>query len=327
MAKDEAPKDVESQLEALSKKFGVEIGKISDRGEGIDIVTTPSGSLSFDAALGVGGLPRGRVLEFYGKPGGGKTLLTLLAIAEAQKNGGRCAFIDVEHALDPAWATKLGVNMPDLVFTQPDYGEQALEIVNELVKTDAFDIIVLDSTAALCPKSEMEDGIEHQGMALQARMMSKALRILTSTIGKSNSVVIFINQIRENVGVMFGNPETTPGGQALKFYSSVRVNVSKVSKSDVMDGDATTGHAVKVKIVKNKVGVPMKEAQFVINYMTGIDRVDELYTMLVNSNIITTKGPMYYYEGQSWKGKEAVMEWLKADPALQLALREKILKR
>jgi recombination protein RecA len=324
MDKEKKSSDLKSALADLQKRLGLRVSRIEDRDDDLNIEAISSGSLSVNDALGVDGFPRGRVIEIYGKQGSGKTLLSLLTIAEAQKNGGTAAFIDVEHAFDPTWAKKLGVNVEDLYFTQPDYGEQALTAVEELVKTNEFDVIVIDSTAALIPKDELEGELQDHTIALQARMMSKALRRMTAEIGKSKTVVIFINQVRTNPMAMFGNPEVTPGGEALKFYSSVRISVSRKSKSEVIEVDRVVGHTVKIKVVKNKVAPPLREAEFVINYNTGVDRLEELATLALERNIVQARGPMYYFEEASWKGREAFVTELRSEKPLQDAILAKL---
>lgn len=321
MSKDEKEiPDLKSTLADLNKRLDLRVSRIADRDESLTVQGIPSGSLSVDTALGVGGFPRGRIIEIYGKQAGGKTLITLLTIAEAQKAGGTAAFVDVEHAFDPTWAKKLGVDVDNLYFTQPDYGEQALEAVIKLVETNEFDVIVLDSVASLLPKAELEGELTDNGIAIQARMMGKALRTLTPAVGKSKTVVIFINQVRTNPMVMYGSKETTPGGEALKFYSSIRLSVSKKSKSEVLDGDSVVGHVVQMKVVKNKVAPPFKEAEFTINYMTGVDRLEELATLALTKDIVQSKGPMYYFDKYTWKGRDSFVTELKTSQELQDAL-------
>jgi len=294
--------DLEKLIDNINKKLNTDIAQIKDL-ETLSVQTIPSGSFTVDEALGVGGWPRGRIIEIYGPQAGGKTLLSLLAIAEAQKKGGLAAFIDVEHALDITWAKKLGVDVNNLYFVQPNYGEQALTIIEELAKTNKFDIIVLDSTAALVPKAELEGELEDHQIALQARMLSKALRRALLSIGKGTATVIFINQTRTNPMQMFGNPETTPGGEALKFYSSLRVNVMRKGGSDIKEGGTVIGHRVRIKVTKNKVAPPFKEAEFTIRYMTGVDRIDELATMAIDKGVIELRGPMYNFGDQKWQGR------------------------
>ncbi len=270
----------------------------------------PTGAISFDAALGVGGFPRGRVVEIFGPESSGKTTIALQVVAQAQKTGGMAAFVDAEHALDPGYAKKLGVDVDNLLVSQPDYGEQALEITEALVRSGAIDVLVVDSVAALVPKAELDGEMGDSHMGLQARLMSQALRKLTGTVSKSRTCLIFINQIREKIGVMFGNPETTTGGRALKFYSSVRVDIRRIAA--IKDGDVMTGSRTKVKVVKNKVAAPFREAEFDIMYGEGISREGDLLDLAVNNNLLEKSGAWYSYKGERiGQGRENARQFLK----------------
>ncbi|MFA5879073.1 MAG: recombinase RecA [Candidatus Margulisiibacteriota bacterium] len=269
-----------------------------------------TGALSLDLALGVGGYPRGRIIEIFGPESSGKTTLSLHAVAEAQKVGGVCAYIDVEHALDSGYANKIGVNIDDLLLSQPDYGEQALEIVETLVRSGAVDIIVIDSVAALVPKSEIEGDMGDPQMGTQARLMSQALRKLTAIISKSNTIVIFVNQIRDKVGIVFGNPETTPGGRALKFYSSIRLEVRRIES--VKSGVDIVGNKVRVKVVKNKVAPPFKQTEFDIIFDEGVSRIGDLLDLAVNNNIVDKSGSWFSFKDERiGQGREAAKSFLK----------------
>jgi recombination protein RecA len=307
---DERSKAIELALSGLEKQFGK--GSIMRLGskDVVPISVISTGSISFDAALGVGGVPRGRVIEIFGPESSGKTTITLQIIAEAQKAGGLAAFVDAEHALDPAYATKLGVDIDNLLVSQPDYGEQALEIVEALVRSNAIDVLVVDSVAALVPKAELDGEMGDSHMGLQARLMSQALRKLTGTVSKSRTCLIFINQIREKIGVMFGNPETTTGGKALKFYSSVRVDIRRIGA--VKDGDSVVGSRTKVKVVKNKVAAPFRDAEFDILYGEGISREGDVLDLAVLHNIVDKSGAWYSYGGERiGQGRENVRAFLK----------------
>ena len=274
-----------------------------------------TGSISFDAALGVGGVQRGRVIEVFGPESSGKTTITLQIIAEAQRNGGLAAFVDAEHALDPGYAKKLGVDVDNLLVSQPDSGEQALEITEALVRSGAIDVLVVDSVAALVPKAELDGEMGDSHMGLQARLMSQALRKLTGTVSKSRTALIFINQIREKIGVMFGNPETTTGGRALKFYSSVRVDIRRIAA--IKEGDVVTGNRTKVKIVKNKVAAPFREAEFDILYGEGISREGDVLDLAVANNIVEKSGAWYSYSGERiGQGRENTRNFLKENKDL-----------
>ncbi|MCS7244170.1 MAG: recombinase RecA, partial [Candidatus Calescibacterium sp.] len=284
-----------------------------------------TGSLCLDLALGVGGFPRGRISEIFGQESSGKTTLALSAIANAQKNGGIAAFIDAEHALDPEYAKKLGVDIDNLYISQPDSGEQALSIVEMLAKSNAVDIIVIDSVAALVPQAEIEGQIGDQFIGLQARLMSQALRRLTSIVGKSKTAVIFINQIREKVGVMFGNPETTPGGRALKFYASVRIELRKID--NIKKGEVSIGARVKAKVVKNKVAPPFKETHFNIIFGKGIDRIGEVADIATDMNIISKSGSWYSFGDEKiGQGRDKLIEYLESNPNLYQEIEKKVLE-
>lgn len=314
---------LQAALSQIEKQFGKgSIMKMSDRPhEQLEVV--PTGALSLDIALGIGGVPKGRIIEIYGLESSGKTTLALHIVAEAQKLGGTAAYIDAEHALDPQYAKKIGVDVENMFISQPDYGEQALEIVETLVRSAAVDIIVVDSVAALTPKSELEGEMGDAQMGVQARLMSQALRKLTAIANKSGTTIIFINQIRMKIGVMFGNPETTTGGNALKFYSSVRLEIRKGEKYTNKEGNVT-GNAVKVKVVKNKVAPPFKETEFDIIYPYGIDKYSSLLSAAVDSGIVQKAAGWYKYgDMQLGNGKEAVKETLKNDNKLAKEIIEK----
>ncbi len=320
---EEKLKVLNSTLEKLEKTFGKgAIMRLSDTPvEDIDVIHT--GSLTLDLALGVGGLPKGRIIEIYGPESSGKTTLAIHAIAEAQKAGGIAAFIDAEHAFDRSYAEKLGVNTADLLVSQPDNGEQALEIADNLIRSGAIDIIVIDSVAALTPKSEIEGDMGDSKMGLQARLMSQALRKLTATISKTGCCCIFINQLREKIGILFGNPETTTGGNALKFYASVRLDIRRTSQ--LKDGDMAAGNRVKVKVVKNKVAPPFRTAEFDILFGEGISKTGEIVDLGVEYNIIKKSGSWFSYnESKLAQGRDAVKQLLNDNPELMEELEEKI---
>ena len=312
-------------LEKLDKTYGKgTVMTLGDASADTSIEVIPSGSLGLDLALGVGGYPRGRVIEIYGPESSGKTTLTLHAIAEAQKAGGIAAFIDAEHAFDRGYARKLGINLDDLIISQPDNGEQALEIADNLIRSGAVDIVVIDSVAALTPKAEIEGEMGDSKMGLHARLMSQALRKLTGTISKTKCTVIFINQLREKIGVMFGNPETTTGGNALKFYASVRIDIRKAS-APIKTGDEAVGSRVKVKIVKNKVAPPFKIAEFDIMYGEGISKTGEILDAAVDMGIVKKSGSWFSYaETKLGQGRDAVRDMLKDNPELADELEAKI---
>ncbi len=292
----------------------------------VPISVIPTGSISLDAALGVGGVPRGRVVEIFGPESSGKTTLTLQIIAEAQKLGGMAAFMDAEHALDPVYAQKLGVDVDNLLISQPDYGEQALEITEALVRSGAIDVLVVDSVAALVPKAELDGEMGDSHMGLQARLMSQALRKLTGTVSKSRTCLIFINQIREKIGVMFGNPETTTGGRALKFYSSVRLDIRRIAA--VKDGDVVVGSHTKVKVVKNKVAAPFREAEFDILYGEGISREGDVLDLAVAQNIVDKSGAWFSFQGERiGQGRENVRQYFKDNRATFLKVDGEVRKK
>ncbi len=311
-------------LGQIEKQFGKgSVMRMGDSTASRDIEAISTGSLSLDIALGVGGLPKGRVVEIYGPESSGKTTLTLQVIAEAQKLGGTAAFVDAEHALDPVYAGKLGVDVDDLLVSQPDTGEQALEITDMLVRSGAVDIVVVDSVAALTPKAEIEGDMGDHHVGLQARLMSQALRKLTGNIKRSNTLVIFINQIRMKIGVMFGNPETTTGGNALKFYSSVRLDIRRTGA--IKKGDEILGNETRVKVVKNKVAPPFKQAEFEILYGEGISHEAELISLGVQHGFVDKSGAWYSYNGDRiGQGKDNVRNFLKDNPAIADEIEEKI---
>ena len=308
-------KALQAAMAKIEKDFGK--GSIMQLGDESveDVDTIPTGSLSLDAALGVGGYPKGRIIEIFGPESSGKTTLALHAIAEAQKAGGLAAFIDAEHALDRFYAAKLGVNTDDLLISQPDNGEQALEIADQLIRSSAIDIIVIDSVAALTPKAEIEGDMGDNKVGLQARLMSQALRKLTSSISKTNTTCIFINQLREKIGIMFGNPETTTGGNALKFYASVRLDIRRVTT--LKDGDTPIGNQVRVKIVKNMVAPPFRKAEFEITFGEGISRAGEIVDLGVELGILKKSGSWFSYgETRLGQGRDAVKKLIKDNPEL-----------
>jgi recombination protein RecA len=314
-------------MDKIDKDFGKgSVMMMSDKGI-IEQEVISTGSIGLDMALGIGGLPKGRVVEIYGPESSGKTTLAIHVIAEAQKKGGMCAFIDAEHAFDSVYAQKLGVDIDNLLISQPDYGEQALEIADRLILSGALDVVVIDSVAALVPKSELEGEMGDSKMGLQARLMSQALRKLTATISKTNSCCIFINQLREKIGIMFGNPETTTGGNALKFYSSVRLDIRRMTQ--IKDGDESIGNHVKVKVVKNKVAPPFRQAEFDIIYGEGISKVGEIIDMGVDLGIVQKSGSWFSYNNDKLgQGRESVKQLLLDNPEManeiETKIREKI---
>ncbi|MEZ5498612.1 MAG: recombinase RecA [Steroidobacteraceae bacterium] len=326
---DNRKKALVAALGQIEKQFGKgSVMRLGDASAAYDIDSVPTGSLALDVALGIGGLPRGRVVEIFGPESSGKTTLTLQVVAQVQRAGGTAAFVDAEHALDPSYAQKLGVNVDDLLVSQPDTGEQALEITDMLVRSAAVDLVVVDSVAALTPKAEIEGEMGDAHVGLQARLMSQALRKLTANIKRSNCIVIFINQIRMKIGVMFGNPETTTGGNALKFYSSVRLDIRRIGA--LKNGDEVVGNMTRVKVVKNKVAPPFREAEFEIMYGSGISREGELIEMGVIHGYIEKSGSWYSYGGERiGQGKDNVREFLKQHPeiadGIEQQLRAKLL--
>ena len=321
---EEQEKALKAVLAQLDKQFGKgTVMRLGDQTTEHDIQAISTGSLGLDIALGIGGLPRGRIVEIYGPESSGKTTLTLHVIAEAQKAGGTAAFIDAEHALDPIYARKLGVNTDDLYITQPDTGEQALEIADALVRSGAFSVIVIDSVAALTPKAEIEGEMGDSHVGLQARLMSQALRKLTANIKRANTLVIFINQIRMKIGVMFGSPETTTGGNALKFYASVRLDIRRIGS--VKEGDEVLGNQTRVKVVKNKVSPPFKQAEFDVLYGQGISRIGEIIDLGVAIDVIQKSGAWYSYGSDKiGQGKEKVRAYLTEKPELAAEIEVKI---
>jgi recombination protein RecA len=320
----EKNKALETALSQIEKNFGKgSVMRLGGDNKKDNIEVISSGSLSLDIALGVGGYPRGRIIEIYGPESSGKTTLTLHAIAEAQKAKGVCAFIDAEHALDPVYAKKLGVNLEDLIVSQPDTGEQALEIADTLIRSGAVDLIIIDSVAALVPKAEIEGEMGDNHVGLQARLMSQALRKLTASISKSNAILIFINQIRMKIGIMFGSPETTTGGNALKFYSSVRLDIRRVGS--IKDKEEVVGNQTRVKVVKNKVAPPFKTVDFDILYGEGISKLGEIIDLGVKAEIIEKSGSWFSYNGDRiGQGRENVKQHLKDNPKIAKEIEEKI---
>jgi recombination protein RecA len=319
----EKMKALENTLGVIEKSYGKgTIMKLGDHAVA-DVYSIPSGSIALDIALGVGGYPRGRVVEIYGPESSGKTTLAIHAIAEAQKQGGIAAFIDAEHAFDRTYAEKLGVDIQNLYISQPDNGEQALEITDHLIRSGAIDIIVIDSVAALTPKAEIEGEMGDSKMGLQARLMSQALRKLTANISRTNTCCMFINQLREKIGVLFGNPETTTGGNALKFYSTVRIDIRRITQ--IKEGEETTGNRTRVKIVKNKLAPPFKKAEFDIIFGEGISRLGEIIDLATEANIIKKSGSWFSYgDTKLGQGKEAVKQLLQDNPELTAQLETKV---
>lgn len=323
MMDDNKKRALDAAMSQIERQFGKgTVMRMGDK-EQISIPSISTGSLGLDIALGIGGLPKGRIVEIYGPESSGKTTLTLQAIAECQKSGGTAAFIDAEHALDPVYAEKLGVNLDELIVSQPDTGEQALEVTDMLVRSGAVDLLVVDSVAALTPKAEIDGDMGDSHMGLQARLMSQALRKITGSINRSNCMVIFINQIRMKIGVMFGNPETTTGGNALKFYSSVRLDIRRIGA--VKDGDEVVGNETRVKVVKNKVAPPFKQTEFNILYGRGVDRLGEVIDLGVKQGLVDKAGAWYSYKGDKiGQGKANAGKFLAENPAIATEIETQI---
>ncbi|HEX3740922.1 MAG TPA: recombinase RecA [Terriglobales bacterium] len=323
---DERARAIDLAFAQIEKQFGKgSIMRLGSKEAIVPISVISTGAISFDAALGVGGVPRGRVVEIFGPESSGKTTIALQVIAQAQAQGGMAAFVDAEHALDPGYAKKLGVDVDNLLVSQPDYGEQALEITEALVRSGAIDVLVVDSVAALVPKAELDGEMGDSHMGLQARLMSQALRKLTGTVSKSRTCLIFINQIREKIGVMFGNPETTTGGRALKFYASVRVDIRRIAA--IKEGDVVIGSRTKVKIVKNKVAAPFRESEFDILYGEGISREGDLLDLAANQNILEKSGSWYSYKGERiGQGRENARQFLKDNKDVMAKLETEVRK-
>ena len=321
---EERDKVLAATTDEIEKKFGKgAIMRFGDDGPSLEVEAIPTGSIALDAALGIGGVPRGRIIEIYGPESSGKTTLSLEILAEAQAMGGVVAFIDAEHALDPGYAARIGVDIDEVLISQPDYGEQALEICDMLVRSGAIDVVVVDSVAALTPRAEIEGEIGDSTVGLQARLMSQALRKLAGSLSKSNTTCIFINQLREKIGVMFGNPETTPGGRALKFFSSVRMDIRRVDSIKV--NNEVVGNRVRVKVVKNKVAPPFKQAEFDIMYGQGISKEGSILDMAVDHDIVTKSGAWFTYETERLgQGREAAKEFLASNPDLMGEIDHKV---
>ena len=324
--KTEKGRAIDLALSQIEKQFGKgSIMKLGSKGAVVPISVISTGAISFDAALGVGGFPRGRVVEIFGPESSGKTTIALQVIAQAQQQGGMAAFVDAEHALDPIYAAKLGVDVDNLLVSQPDYGEQALEIAEALVRSGAIDVLVVDSVAALVPKAELDGEMGDSHVGLQARLMSQALRKLTGIVAKSRTCLIFINQIREKIGVMFGNPETTTGGRALKFYSSVRIDIRRIGA--IKDGDQVVGSRTRVKIVKNKTAAPFREAEFDMMYGEGISREGDLIDLAVNANLLEKSGSWFSYKGERiGQGRENAKQFLKENKDITAKLEAEVRK-
>ncbi|MEI6453892.1 MAG: recombinase RecA [Actinomycetes bacterium] len=323
MAADDQAKALEAALGQIEKQFGK--GSIMKMGDNLSmgIESIPTGSLALDMALGIGGLPRGRVVEIYGPESSGKTTLATHVVAEAQRQGGICAYIDAEHAMDPIYASAIGVNVDDLLISQPDNGEQALEIADMLIRSGALDVLVIDSVAALTPRAEIEGDMGDSHVGLQARLMSQALRKITANLSKSRTICIFINQLREKIGVMYGSPEVTPGGRALKFYASVRIDIRRIET--IKDGAEMVGSRTRAKVVKNKCGAPFKQAEFDIMYGTGISREGSLLDVAVDLGFVKKAGAWFTYEGeQLGQGRENVKNFLRENPHLVVEIDQRV---
>jgi recombination protein RecA len=322
----EKTRAIDLAVSQIEKQFGKgSIMRLGSKEAVVPISVISTGSISLDAALGVGGMPRGRVVEIFGPESSGKTTLALQVVAEAQKTGGMAAFVDAEHALDPAYARKLGVDVDNLLISQPDYGEQALEIAEALVRSNAIDVLVVDSVAALVPKAELDGEMGDSHMGLQARLMSQALRKLTGIVSKSRTCMVFINQIREKIGVMFGNPETTTGGRALKFYSSIRADIRRIAA--IKEGDVVVGSRTRVKVVKNKVAAPFRECEFDIIYGEGISREGDLIDLAVNNNVVEKSGAWFSYKGERiGQGRENARTFLKENKDITVKIETEVRK-
>ncbi|POP32012.1 recombinase RecA [Lactonifactor longoviformis] len=324
MIKEDKLKALDAAIGQIEKQYGKgSIMKLGDSGVNMNVETIPTGSLSLDIALGLGGVPRGRVVEVYGPESSGKTTVALHMVAEVQKRGGIAGFIDAEHALDPAYAKRIGVDIDNLYISQPDNGEQALEITETMVRSGAVDIVIVDSVAALVPKAEIDGDMGDSHVGLQARLMSQALRKLTGVISKSNCIVIFINQLREKVGIMFGNPETTTGGRALKFYSSIRLDVRRIEA--LKQGGEVVGNRTRIKVVKNKIAPPFKEAEFDIMFGQGISREGDILDLAANVGIINKSGAWYAYsDGKIGQGRENAKQYLRENPQIMEEVEQKV---
>lgn len=324
MAKEDKLKALDAAIAQIEKQYGKgSVMKLGDNSANMNVETVPTGSLSLDIALGLGGLPKGRIIEVYGPESSGKTTVALHCVAEVQKRGGIAGFIDAEHALDPVYARNIGVDIDNLYISQPDCGEQALEITETMVRSGAVDIVVVDSVAALVPKAEIDGDMGDSHVGLQARLMSQALRKLTAVISKTNCVVIFINQLREKVGVMFGNPETTTGGRALKFYSSIRLDVRRIEA--LKSGGEVVGNRTRIKVVKNKIAPPFKEAEFDIMFGQGISREGDILDLAVNLNIIVKSGAWFAYnDAKIGQGRENAKQYLRDNPAVMAEVEKKV---